>query len=166
MENPPTSAPPAFGRRPPAAEDEPFILELFASTLELEMALAAAWPAGQREAFLRQQCAAQRQSYQARYPEARCEIITLGGRAAGRFWVGRDAEQIRLLDISLLPEARGRGIGSALIGELQAEARQTGLALRHCVFKLNEGARRLYRRLGFVVIDDLGTHELMEWRPE
>lgn len=154
----------AFGLRPAQAQDEAFLLELHASTIELEMN-AAVWAPGQREAFLRHQCAAQRQSYEARFPGAQHEIIELEGRPVGRLWVGRDPEQIRLLDIALMPGARGRGIGGVLIAGLQDEARRSGLALRHCVFKLNERARRLYLRLGFVTIGDLGSHELMEWRP-
>lgn len=154
-----------FELRPAEPHDAPFLIRLYASTIEPELA-AMPWTAAQKEAFVSHQSAAQRQSYESRYPDARQEIIVLEGRPVGRFWVGRDSVQLRLLDITLLPEGQGRGIGSALIRELQAEARATGKVVRHCVFKLNDGARRLYQRLGFVTIEDLGAHELMEWRPE
>ncbi len=57
---------------------------------------------------------------------------------------------INIHDLAVRPEARGRGVGSALINAVIAEARQ-----RHCckvtleVRTDNVGAQRLYRRYGF-----------------
>jgi|ERR1041384_1511867 GNAT superfamily N-acetyltransferase len=146
-----------------AAGDEEFLLAVYASTRAEELAQVA-WGAGQKEAFLRMQFAAQQQEYQARYPDAEYDVILCNGEPVGRIWIGRDAAQIRLLDIALLPAAQNRGIGTALLRRLIAEARQTGKKLRHMVFVLNPDAHRFYERLGFRVIEDLGAYKHMEWQ--
>ena len=146
------------------AEDEEFLLALYASTREEELAQVA-WPPEQKAAFLRSQFDAQRREYSARYPEAQYDVILLDGRPVGRLWVGRDDEQIRLLDIALLPGAQNQGVGAQLVRGLIDEAARTGRALRHMVFVLNAGALRFYERLGFVTFEDLGAYRHMEWRP-
>ena len=149
--------------RPVAAGDEEFLLSVYASTREQELAQVP-WSEEQKTAFLRQQSEAQRREYDVRYPEAEYDVILLDGRPVGRLWIGRDEEQIRLLDIALLPEAQRKGVGAALLSRLVEEARATGRKLRHMVFIMNEGARRFYERHGFVVFEDLGGYLHMEWR--
>ena len=144
--------------------DEEFLLAVYASTREQELAQVN-WPEEMKQAFLRQQSDAQRREYESRYPDAEYDVILLDGRPAGRLWIGRDDEQIRLLDIALLPDAQGRGVGAALVTRLVEEARATGKRLRHMIFIMNEGARRFYERHGFVVFEEVGGAYLhMEWR--
>src|SRR5207237_2762177 len=95
-----------------------------------------AWSEEQKAAFLRMQFDAQRREYDARYPAAEYDVILLDARPVGRIWIGRDDEQIRLLDIALLPEAQNRGGGGELVGRLIEEARRTGQQLRHMDFVL------------------------------
>jgi ribosomal protein S18 acetylase RimI-like enzyme len=83
---------------------------------------------------------------------------------AGRFYVHRREREIRLMDIALLPEHRGRGIGSALLHDLFAEAAAAGKRVTVHVEEYNP-ARRLYERLGFKKIGEHGVYHLMEWRP-
>jgi ribosomal protein S18 acetylase RimI-like enzyme len=149
--------------RPVAPGDEEFLLAVYASTREEELAQVE-WPEGQKELFLRSQCDAQRTEYEGRFPDAEYDVISVDGRPAGRLWVGRTADEIRLLDIALLPEFRNRGVGEALLRRLTAEAARTGLPLRHMVFILNTGAKRFYERLGFEVFEDHGAYLHMEWR--
>ena len=85
---------------------------------------------------------------------------------AGRIWIGRDAEEIHLLDIVVLPEFQNRGVGEILLRGLIDEAKQTGNALRHYVFVMNVDALRFYERLGFVVIEEKGAYKHMEWKSE
>ena len=146
-----------------APEDEEFLLAVYASTREEEVSQVE-WPPGLKEAFLRSQFEAQREQYFARFPDAEYKVILLDGRPSGRIWIGRDAEQIRLLDIALLPEAQNRGVGTLLVRRLIEEARASGKKLRHMIYMLNDDARRLYERLGFVVIEDVGGYLHMEWR--
>lgn len=147
-----------------APEDEDFLLEVYASTREEELAQVA-WAEGQREMFLRHQSDAQRQQYFARYPDAEYSVILYGGEPAGRIWIGRTPEQIRLLDIAILPAYRNRGIGGRLLRGLIEESEAAGKPLRHMVFKMNEGGLRFYERLGFRQIEDFPMYIHLERRP-
>lgn len=150
--------------RPVAASDEEFLFGVYLSTREDELAQVE-WGEGQKEAFVRWQFVLQRREYEARFPDAEYSVVLVDGRPAGRIWVGRDAEQIRLLDIALLPEFQNRGAGTLLLTRLMDEARRTGKALRHMVFVLNNEAHRFYERLGFAVIEEFdGAYKHMEWR--
>ena len=146
-----------------ALEDEAFLVALYGSTREEELAQVE-WEDGQKELFVKWQFDLQRREYYARFPDAEYRVILLDNQHAGRIWIGRDAQQIRLLDIALLPEFQSRGVGTVLVRWLMAEARSTGKALRHMVYVLNNNAERFYERLGFVIIEDLGAYKHMEWR--
>ena len=146
-------------------DDEEFLVALYASTREEELAQVE-WAEGQKDQFLRWQYGLQRSEYQTRFPDADYYIVLIDNQLAGRIWIGRDHQQIRLLDIALLPEFQKRGIGTILLRRLIDEANQTNKFLRHMVFVLNNDAHRFYERLGFAVIEDFGAYKHMEWRPE
>jgi GNAT superfamily N-acetyltransferase len=149
--------------RPVTKEDDPFLLALYGSTREVELSQVE-WQEGQREVFLRWQFDLQRREYDARFPDARYQVIVIDDELAGRIWVGEDEEQIRLLDIALLPQFQKRGAGTVLLRELMKEAARAGKLLRHMVFVLNDNAHRFYEQLGFVVIEDVGAYKHMEWK--
>ena len=149
--------------RPVTAEDDEFLLAVYANSREEELAQVV-WPAGQKEVFVRWQFDMQRREYDQRYPDARYDVILVDGQPAGRIWVGTDLEQIRLLDIALLKEFQNRGVGTLLLRRLMDEAAGADKLLRHMVFTLNNNAHRFYERLGFVVIEDVGAYKHMEWR--
>jgi GNAT superfamily N-acetyltransferase len=151
--------------RPVTLSDDQFLLSVYESTRKDELDQVE-WPEGQREAFVRWQFELQRREYDARFPDADYSIILVNGEAAGRIWIGHDDEQIRLLDIALLPQFQNRGAGTELLRRLIDQAAQTGKVLRHMVFVLNNDAHRFYERLGFVAIEDLGAYKHMEWRPQ
>ena len=144
-------------------EDDEFLLAVYASTRAEELAQVN-WEAGQKEIFVAWQFGLQRQEYDARYPNARYEVILVNDQPAGRIWIGEDDTQIRLLDIGLLKEFQNRGVGTFLLKELIAEAAVKNKLLRHMVFVLNDNAHRFYERLGFVEIEDVGGYKHMEWR--
>lgn len=150
--------------RPVTEADDQFLLSVYASAREEELAQAE-WAEGQKEMFLRWQFDLQRREYDTRFPDAAYHVIWVDDRPAGRIWVGSDDKQIRLLDIALLPEFQNRGVGTALVRGLTAEAAKAGKLLRHMVFVLNNNAERFYERLGFTTIEDLGAYKHMEWRP-
>jgi GNAT superfamily N-acetyltransferase len=151
--------------RPVSESDNEFLLSIYASTREDELAQAE-WAEGQKEMFIRWQFDLQRREYSARFPDAAYHVIVVDEQRAGRIWVGADDEQIRLLDIALLPQFQNRGVGTVLLRHLMDEATHAGKALRHMVFVLNNNADRFYERLGFTVIEDLGAYRHMEWRPQ
>jgi GNAT superfamily N-acetyltransferase len=146
-------------------DDEEFLVALYASTREEELAQVE-WAEGQKDQFLRWQYGLQRSEYQTRFPDADYYIVLMDNQPAGRIWIGRDQEQIRLLDIALLPDFQNRGAGTFLLRHLMDEASLARKPLRHMVFVLNSDAHRFYERLGFVIIDDLGAYKHMEWQTE
>ena len=150
--------------RPVTNDDEEFLLSLYASTRTDELAQVE-WEEGQQYLFLKWQFDLQRREYEARFPNAEYNVILVNNRSAGRLWIGRDDEQIRLLDIALLPEFQNLGAGTQLLRLLIDEARGVKKPLRHMVFVLNNDAHRFYERLGFVVIEDLGAYKHMEFKP-
>ena len=143
--------------------DEAFLLSVYGSTRDQELSQVE-WQEGQREAFLKWQFEMQRREYDARFPDAEYNVLFINEQRAGRIWVGRDEEEIRLLDIALLPEFQKRGAGTILLKRLIDEAVASEKPLRHMVFVLNDNAHRFYERLGFVVIEDLGAYKHMEWK--
>ena len=144
-------------------EDDPFLVAVYASTRAEELAQVE-WQEGQKEAFVTWQFEMQRREYDARFPNAQYDVIEIDGLPAGRIWIGRSEEQIRLLDIALLPDFQNRGAGTSLINGLIDEARTSGIRLRHMVFVFNNDAHRFYERLGFVEIEDVGGYKHMEWK--
>jgi ribosomal protein S18 acetylase RimI-like enzyme len=144
-------------------EDETFLFAVYASTRQDELA-SLGWPTPQREAFLRMQYEAQRRSYRAQFPAADVQIILRHGTPIGRLYVERRADEIRGIDIALLPEYRQAGIGGAIVRHLLAEAAREHKPFRIHVEKFNR-AQRLYRRLGFTTLADDGAYLFMEWRP-
>ena len=145
--------------RPVQPEDEPFLFELYRDTRAEEMA-AWGWDEAQQLAFLSMQFRARNLSYST-YKNTEHLIILDNGRTVGRLLISRMEHEIRLVDIALLDEACGQGIGSKLIEELLAKATSEGKPLRLHVEKSNR-AFQLYQRLGFQIIEDTGTQYLME----
>ncbi len=145
------------------ANDDAFLLSVYDSTRAEELAQAQ-WAEGQREAFLKWQFEMQRREYDVRFPDAEYNLILIDDEPAGRIWIGRTDDEIRLLDIAILPAFQNRGAGTILLRKLIDEANTTGKRLRHMVFVLNNDAHRFYERLGFVEIDDMGGYKHMEWK--
>ena len=150
--------------RPITPEDLPFLADLYAGTRAEELAQTG-WSEADRAAFLAQQFRAQHRHYQTHFPDAAFELILLEDTPIGRLYLDRRGDEFRLIDIALLPEQRNRGLGGALLRDLLAEARAAGKPVRIHVEPFNP-ALRLYRRLGFELLEDKGVHLFMEWRPE
>jgi ribosomal protein S18 acetylase RimI-like enzyme len=115
-----------------------------------------------KRAFLQQQFSAQQTYYQAHFIDASFQIVLVDGKPAGRLYVAHWPEEIRLVDIALLPEYRGSGIGTALLQSLQNESKAANKPLTLHVERFNP-ALRLYTRLGFSQKDDLGVYLFLEW---
>src|SRR6478736_2114596 len=110
--------------RPETEADLPFLLSVYASTRQEEMAVVP-WPQEQKDNFVRSQFSLQRSHYKEHYAESQFDIVMLDEVAAGRLYVHRGQSEIRIIDISLLPQFRGQGVGRRLLEQLQAEARES-----------------------------------------
>ncbi len=150
--------------RPITPEEMEFLLRVYASTRAEEMAQVP-WTDEEKAEFLRFQFQAQHKYYQEQFPNAAFDLILVGEEPVGRLYVDRREEEIRLVDIALLAEWRGNGLGSRLLDDLLSEARQSGKLVRIHV-EHNNPAMRLYLRLGFEKIEEQGVYHLMEWRAD
>jgi ribosomal protein S18 acetylase RimI-like enzyme len=147
---------------PIGPSDEPFLYQTFASTRSDEMALTG-WNAQQQELFLRMQYEAQRNSYLMQMPDAEYWVIRRDEMAAGRLILHRTSEKIYVVDIALIPEFRGLGIGSELMEAIMQEALLSGKSVGLHVERFNP-ALRWYERLGFTVIGSGPIYLEMAWR--
>ena len=145
--------------RPFAEDDLPFVAELYASTRREEVAQTG-WPADMQEAFLRHQHEAQHSHYSIHFADAEWLIIERGGEAIGRLYLRDLPDVLHVVDISLVPECRGEGVGGAILRDVLGQARALGKGVSIHVEKVNR-ARRLYERLGFETIEDKGIYDLM-----
>ena len=68
------------------------------------------------------------------------------------------------MDITLLPEHRGKGLGGQIMQYLLDDAAAAKKLLSIHVER-NNPAIHLYERLGFQRIGDTGMYYLMEWTP-
>lgn len=147
--------------RPEGAADECFLRRLYAATRAAELALMP-WPEAAKAQFIEMQFDLQARHYRSRYPTAAFQIVMLDGAPAGRLYLERGAMRFVLIEIGLLPEYRGRGLGRRLLQTVLAEAAAAHKRVRLQVETTNP-ARDLYRRLGFRDVAERGLHWCMEW---
>lgn len=149
--------------RPATDDDREFLMGLYGSVRAEELAMVS-WEKGQQEAFVQMQFDAQDAEYHRNNPNGSFDVIELQGRPVGRLYVDRRPTEIRIIDISLVPQARGAGIGSDLLAELMQEATSSGRMLTIHV-EIGNRAGTLYTRLGFVEVARRGPYRRMQWSP-
>lgn len=149
-------------RRPASAEDEGLVYTVFSSTWQDAVAAMPNPALGQH--FLRIQYTAQERRFRTRYPDLERYVVMIGDERAGRLYLHRSPSALHVVDLSLLPAHRGRGIGRALTAELMAEATEQGVPIRMRLGRTHDAIRRAMRE-GFRVVaeDDVETH--LEWTP-
>ena len=141
--------------------DAAFLRELYGSTRTEELSVVP-WSDEQKSEFLDMQFKAQTSHYAQHYAEAEFLIILLNSEAAGRLYIDRWENEIRVIHIALLPACRRRGVGRCLLEDILAEATASNLKVTIHV-EHNNPAMRLYKDLGFRQIGDTGVYFLMEW---
>ncbi|HEX6746983.1 MAG TPA: GNAT family N-acetyltransferase [Longimicrobium sp.] len=149
--------------RPITDADLPFLLQLYGSTREPELAQVP-WTLEQKAAFVRQQFEAQHAWWQENYAGARFDLVLVGGRPAGRLYVDVWEREVRIVDIALAPGHRNGGIGTMLLKRVFDEADAAGKPVSIHVEVFNP-ARRLYGRLGFVEKGKHGDVYILMERP-
>lgn len=156
----------ALHLRPAAPADESFLFALYASTRED----VKGWglPPPQAEAMIRMQYQARAHSWGLEFPGAEDQIVLVDGAPAGRLCVDRSGAVLLLVDVALLPEHRGRGLGSRLLEPVLEEARAGRRAVELHVLAGNPAAR-LYQRHGFTFAEGDGgaasPYRRMRWEP-
>lgn len=148
-----------FTLRPVGVDDVDFLQTVYASTRADELTQLP-WNESQRSAFIRMQFTAQRQHYLKHYPNARQELILLDDQPIGRLYVNR-GDELHIIDITVLPEHRGHGIGTSIMQTLIEEATEARKATTIYVESFNR-SKALFERLGFKEIEKDGFNLLLE----
>lgn len=149
--------------RPMTDDDLAFVAELYASTRQNELAVSG-WSQEAIASFLAFQHEAQHRHYRQHFHDAEWLILERQGEAIGRLYLRQLEGRLHIIDISLVPEARNQGVGSAILHDLLDHAHRRGEAVSIHVEKFNP-ARRLYSRLGFAEVEDRGAYDLLVTRP-
>lgn len=140
----------------------PFLQELYISTRWEEVAVLIDWTATQKLSFLSEQFSFQHAYYMEQYPAAKFLLLKKGQQKIGRLYLEHRENEIRIIDIALLPAYRRQGIGSSVLKGVLAEAEEKEMLVRIHVER-NNPALNLYDQLGFRKIGDTGVYYLMEW---
>ncbi len=151
----------AIALRPTAPTDQAFLDHLYATSRgDLQQFPGDA-------AFIAQLIGMQQRmqtaGFQQNFPRAQHYVVQQHGQAVGRLIIDVGDMDIRLVDLVLLPETQGRGIGTKLLQALQDLALQQGLAISLAVSLSNAPAKRLYGNMGFTVVASDGLFEQMRW---
>lgn len=148
---------------PATSEDNAFLLRLYQSSRGDDLR-ELGWSEDRISEFLQMQHEAQRAFLATDYPNIVDQIVSLEGEAVGRLAVEQRPDEIRLIDIALVPEYRNHGLGSHLIRQIQDHAQSARLPLRVQVIRFNR-AVGLFERLGFTRTSETGALFQMEWIP-
>jgi ribosomal protein S18 acetylase RimI-like enzyme len=150
--------------RPESPRDEPFLRSLIHATIAGELG-ASQWPEPMRSHLLGIEYTTRRQLHRANFPEAVSYVVDADGADAGWAVVTTLPHEVQLVEIMILPELRGNGIGTAAIRQILATAAAAAKPVRLNVNVTNHRAIGLYQRLGFCRIEGDEVQHVMECRP-
>jgi len=156
------ATPIALHVRPATPADDAFFAELYASTRDDLRAMLA--DPRYIDGLIAMQRDMQVAGYRTRYPDARYEVLELDGAAAGRLVTAAVDGALRVVDIAVMPWARGRGVAGEALRRLQRQAARDGLDVTLGVRIDNASARSLYAALGFVQESEEGGSMQLRWR--
>lgn len=143
-------------------DDMPFLRRLYRHSRAAELA-AVPWTPAQKAEFCDSQFMFQHQDWTARHPHGWFLVLARRGSPIGRLYLDPPGEDYHVIDIGLLPDWRGKGLGSALLGGLQRQAAREGAGVALSVLHDNHGARALYQRLGFWAVAETPRDIAMRW---
>lgn len=108
---------------------------------------------------------AQTTGYRSRYPTAMNLVVENIGEPIGKVTIDFDSNPVHLVDIVLVPRARGMGYGTGILRAIQYAAEKNAVPVALTVFRENEPARRLYDRMGFELDEAGDVYDRLLWHP-
>ncbi len=139
--------------------DRAFLRDLYRTTRDEELNRVD-WPESLKQQFVEHQFSAQASQYRQHYPNAAFLVVELDGERIGRFYLHRARSELRLMDVTLVPERRSQGLGSLLMQRLLDWGDALDLPVTLHVEPFNP-AQRLYQRLGFETVEIRGVYHFM-----
>ena len=107
----------------------------------------------------------QRELHNNRFDSQDVRIIQFQETDVGFFSTSCSSNSLRVHQLFIHPEYQGRGIGSACMTRILADADATGKAVNLQVLKINIRGIAFYQRLGFSIVDEDSTHVQMKKLP-
>ena len=150
--------------RPSRATDGPFLHSLY-QTARPDLQ----WVDGEQERVqqvVAQQFQVQEQGMGDNYPNAMHYVVEKLGTAIGALSTDFGANEIRVLYLAFIPQARGQGFGRAVLQGVQKAAQQLRCPVATVVWTNNPHARRHYLALGFAVEESNPAAERLVWYPQ
>jgi GNAT superfamily N-acetyltransferase len=146
--------------RPEIDGDIPFLEALYGTTRADEMARVQ-WSEAEIRQFVGQQFRAQRTHYREHYPGAEFLVVEQEQQPIGRLYLHQTRSELRLMDILLLPQWRGQGLGRRLLAAVLGQAAAARLPVTLHVESFNP-AMQWYLRLGFEQLEERGVYWFMQ----
>ncbi|MFJ2458606.1 GNAT family N-acetyltransferase [Pseudomonas neuropathica] len=150
--------------RPSRATDAPFLQGLY-QTARPDLQ----WVDGEQEQvqqLVAQQFQVQELGMADNYPNAMHYVVEKLGTAIGALSTDFGANEIRVLYLAFIPQARGQGFGRAVLQGVQKAAQQIRCPVATVVWTSNPHARRHYLALGFAVEESNPAAERLVWYPQ
>lgn len=144
--------------RPATAADRELVAAIYATTREEELRQVP-WTDADRRTFTDWQSGQQEAHYALHYPAAE-RLLVAKGEPIGRMYVDTTRQEVRLMEVTLLPAWRNQGVGTRLTRLLLEYSDALGLPASLHVEPFNP-AKRMYERLGFAVAETRGLYEFM-----
>lgn len=150
--------------RPSQVSDGPFLQSLYqAARPDLQ------WIDGEHEQVqqvVAQQFQVQEQGLGERFPNAMHYVVEKLGTAIGALSTDFGPNEIRVLYLAFIPQARGQGYGRAVLQGVQKAAQQIRCPVATVVWASNPHARQHYLALGFEVQEHNPAAERLVWFPK
>lgn len=91
------------------------------------------------------------------------KIISVNGITIGIVETNTVDNIFHIVELEILPEYQGKGIGSAIICEIIKNEKSKSREIEVGCFKINSSAINLYKRMGFRIYNETDTHYLMKY---
>lgn len=134
-----------------------FLFRVYASVRADEMAMVP-WTEEQKTAFVRSQFQSQHEYYTAHYPEGEFLKVEMDGQPVGRLYQMEMDDHFHIIELTVLPEFRGRGIGTTLLTAILEKSEKP---VRVYLESFNKFVA-LFERLGFRIVEGDGLYNLWE----
>lgn len=139
--------------------DFSFLKVVYRSTRENELTLMN-WTEIQKNNFIEFQFKAQQSYYINQFPDLKLYLIKNNTTKMGRLYIWRNSNEIRIVEITLLPKFQNQGIGSSILKKLIEESdRQKKIITIHVIRE--NPAIHLYKRFGFINEKEEGIYYFM-----
>lgn len=156
--------------REATAADQPLLAAIYRACRD-DLALLGNGPA--IDALIAMQQHVHDEGRRRQYPDARQLLLYRDGVCVAQLALAQLPHSLHLIDIAVVPTARGRGLGRELLRWSQRQATVAGVPLTLHVRRDNHPARHLYLGLSFRAVGDAvdggdvgdDVFEPMRWTP-